>query len=511
MNEFNAISRDKIPGVEVIMQTTRLWHFIMRGPKGSVFYEGRYHGIIAIPAEYPNIPPQIDFTTANGRYMPQHHLCLFGHDGWLPSYTLRSVLVSVRQNFVGPAIIGDGVIAVVDKKQAKTLATESLLKECDVCGKHSEIQLRDDPQEKEEVKDAPAEKCKPGISQKLDEEQKESMPVPAATPESGTSSGLMSDRINNNANVPEEEKKQNVVERRQEENEAREERKVGQWWYEVRMTALMELNEEIRTLRQDRSSYKTSKVLRLTMLHVEKAILTLAYRPEIVSGYCIFSMLVICASLGIVGYMIAEYDVTDSLITASVFYFIAAPLIVLFKLLHIRRMSNPMYTIPSVCCMYLEAISQIFYFWTSVAIIIHSIHHDEAYKPGVVFCILFLVSQFVRYTALALRMLLVPLFLIPLLIEYLLRLTCCKPWKGVIARDVQYEARLENEKCVICQGGLLAEQRLIGLSCHANHVFHHDCIVAWIRQKRECPCCKTIVDKSSHPSFNVPDIVVAVQ
>ena len=39
------------------------WHFTIRGPKGSDFEGGIYHGRILLPPEYPFKPPNIIFTT----------------------------------------------------------------------------------------------------------------------------------------------------------------------------------------------------------------------------------------------------------------------------------------------------------------------------------------------------------------------------------------------------------------------------------------------------------------
>eukprot|EP01036_Dinobryon_divergens_P020338 gene20338-27879_t len=39
------------------------WHFTIRGPHGSDFEGGIYHGRILLPADYPFKPPNIIFTT----------------------------------------------------------------------------------------------------------------------------------------------------------------------------------------------------------------------------------------------------------------------------------------------------------------------------------------------------------------------------------------------------------------------------------------------------------------
>lgn len=44
------------------------WHFTLRGPSGSEFADGIYHGRILLPAEYPFRPPSLMLLTPNGRW-----------------------------------------------------------------------------------------------------------------------------------------------------------------------------------------------------------------------------------------------------------------------------------------------------------------------------------------------------------------------------------------------------------------------------------------------------------
>jgi ubiquitin-conjugating enzyme E2 J1 len=39
------------------------WHFTVRGPQGTAFEGGVYHGRIILPAEYPYKPPDIMLLT----------------------------------------------------------------------------------------------------------------------------------------------------------------------------------------------------------------------------------------------------------------------------------------------------------------------------------------------------------------------------------------------------------------------------------------------------------------
>lgn len=43
------------------------WHFTIRGPEGSEFEGGIYHGQISLPTEYPMKPPNIMLLTVRNQ------------------------------------------------------------------------------------------------------------------------------------------------------------------------------------------------------------------------------------------------------------------------------------------------------------------------------------------------------------------------------------------------------------------------------------------------------------
>ncbi|XP_034216493.1 ubiquitin-conjugating enzyme E2 32-like isoform X2 [Prunus dulcis] len=49
----------------------RDWQFAIRGPNGTEFEGGIYHGQIKIPEEYPDKPPILTLLTENGRFKTQ--------------------------------------------------------------------------------------------------------------------------------------------------------------------------------------------------------------------------------------------------------------------------------------------------------------------------------------------------------------------------------------------------------------------------------------------------------
>ena len=65
------------------------WHFTIRGPAGSDFEGGIYHGRILLPAEYPMKPPNIIFMNKNGRFEVGTKICLsisaYHEESWQPA------------------------------------------------------------------------------------------------------------------------------------------------------------------------------------------------------------------------------------------------------------------------------------------------------------------------------------------------------------------------------------------------------------------------------------------
>lgn len=76
-----------------------LWHFTIKGQKGTPFEGGIYHGKIVFPARYPLAPPDIYFFTPNGRFETNTKICFsitsFHPDTWNPAWDVRTALLSI--------------------------------------------------------------------------------------------------------------------------------------------------------------------------------------------------------------------------------------------------------------------------------------------------------------------------------------------------------------------------------------------------------------------------------
>ncbi|CAM9802590.1 unnamed protein product [Discosporangium mesarthrocarpum] len=79
------------------------WHFTLRGPKATDFEGGVYHGRILLPTTYPFKPPNIIFTTPNGRFAVGTKICLSisAHhpEYWQPAWGLRLILEALISFF----------------------------------------------------------------------------------------------------------------------------------------------------------------------------------------------------------------------------------------------------------------------------------------------------------------------------------------------------------------------------------------------------------------------------
>jgi ubiquitin-conjugating enzyme E2 J1 len=131
------------------------WHFTIRGPEGTAFEGGIYHGRILLPAEYPMKPPNIVFLTVsvflsdffalhstiivtspslfsfpfqkNGRFDVGVKICLsisaYHEETWQPAWGVRTMLEAIISFLPSE---GAGAIGALDYTpvERKKLAVE---------------------------------------------------------------------------------------------------------------------------------------------------------------------------------------------------------------------------------------------------------------------------------------------------------------------------------------------------------------------------------------------------
>ncbi|KAK7749952.1 hypothetical protein SLS53_000534 [Cytospora paraplurivora] len=139
MREAQELSTSPSPDYAAAPLETDLfeWHFTLRGPPGSPFEEGLYHGRIVLPPTYPLRPPSFRFLTPSGRFETNREICLSisGHheETWQPAWGVRTALVALR-SFMETDPKGQlGGLATGDDVR-RALARESREWRCGGCG-----------------------------------------------------------------------------------------------------------------------------------------------------------------------------------------------------------------------------------------------------------------------------------------------------------------------------------------------------------------------------------------
>ncbi|ONI06003.1 hypothetical protein PRUPE_5G033500 [Prunus persica] len=100
--------------------------FAIRGPNGTEFEGGIYHGQIKIPEEYPHKPPIITLLSENGRFKTQTEIDYFSNFFGGPRNKLRHALLRLIELL---PTYPDGALGSVeyDKEERRVLAIKSRL------------------------------------------------------------------------------------------------------------------------------------------------------------------------------------------------------------------------------------------------------------------------------------------------------------------------------------------------------------------------------------------------
>ena len=95
---------------------------MIKGPKGSPFEGGMYHGKLRFPPEYPFKPPAIYMLTPNGRFKPNTKLCLsmsdFHPETWNPLWSVSSVITGLYTFWLDTAPTVGSTTATLAQKRA---------------------------------------------------------------------------------------------------------------------------------------------------------------------------------------------------------------------------------------------------------------------------------------------------------------------------------------------------------------------------------------------------------
>lgn len=95
------LAKDPVPYIlaEPLPSNVLEWHYVVKGPEGSPYEGGTYHGKLVFPKEYPFKPPAIYMVTPNGRFKTNTRLCLsisdFHPDTWNPGWSVSTILTGL--------------------------------------------------------------------------------------------------------------------------------------------------------------------------------------------------------------------------------------------------------------------------------------------------------------------------------------------------------------------------------------------------------------------------------
>ncbi|XP_064460616.1 ubiquitin-conjugating enzyme E2 J2-like [Ornithodoros turicata] len=128
--DYLRLVRDPVPYIIAHPLPSNIleWHYVVRGPEGTPYEDGLYHGKLMFPGEFPFKPPSIFMITPSGRFKCNTRLCLsisdFHPDSWNPAWSVATILTGLLSFMVekNPTL---GSIDTTDREK-RQLAKESL-------------------------------------------------------------------------------------------------------------------------------------------------------------------------------------------------------------------------------------------------------------------------------------------------------------------------------------------------------------------------------------------------
>jgi len=132
--EFKELKNKPVENIRAAPKETNIleWHYVIEGPKKSVYEGGWYHGTLTFPSEYPYKPPSIQMITPNGRFKPCTRLCLsmsdFHPETWNPMWSVGTILMGLY-SFMLEETVTHGSIETSPAFRRKC-AEESLATNC---------------------------------------------------------------------------------------------------------------------------------------------------------------------------------------------------------------------------------------------------------------------------------------------------------------------------------------------------------------------------------------------
>ena len=99
--DYLRLKKDPVPYIvaEPLSANILEWHYVVRGPEGTPYFKGLYHGKLIFPRQFPFKPPSIYMITPSGRFKCNTRLCLsisdFHPDTWNPAWSVGTILTGL--------------------------------------------------------------------------------------------------------------------------------------------------------------------------------------------------------------------------------------------------------------------------------------------------------------------------------------------------------------------------------------------------------------------------------
>ena len=148
MEEVNEMKKDPSDQYHAMPLEDNIfdWHFTLRGPKGTDFEGGFYHGRIVLPSGYPFKPPNIYFLNENGRFEIRKKICLsfsaYHPEEWQPAWGIRTILEALISFMPSKS---EGAIGGLNwtKDERQKCIKKSLSYSCPHCGPIKDLILEE--------------------------------------------------------------------------------------------------------------------------------------------------------------------------------------------------------------------------------------------------------------------------------------------------------------------------------------------------------------------------------
>ncbi|KAI8821352.1 UBC-like protein [Fimicolochytrium jonesii] len=130
--EYAVLQKDPVPYIvaKPLENNILEWHYVIRGPPGSPYAGGEYHGKVLFPADYPFSPPDIKMLTPNGRFQTDYKLCLsmttYHRNTWNPAWSVATILTGLLSFMVEDASTTGSIKTTLEEKKLHAVRSHAI-------------------------------------------------------------------------------------------------------------------------------------------------------------------------------------------------------------------------------------------------------------------------------------------------------------------------------------------------------------------------------------------------